>query len=117
MLLPLTLFAALTAAKNIDIKVSDDSNALTFAPSTSTADTGDTVTFHFYPKNHNVIQGTFDSPCQPADGGFFSGNIPSDKGENGTTFTITVEDSDPIWYFCSEGNDCPGGMVGVINPS
>lgn len=30
-------------------------------------------------------------------------------------FTITVNDTKPIWYYCGFPNHCQGGMVGVIN--
>jgi len=106
----------LASTANIDIQVSDNSDALSFNPSSTTANKGDTVTWHFFPHNHNVVQGSFDQPCQPLDNGFYSGFIPSDSGEANTTFSIQVTDSDPIWYYCSQGSHCNGGMAGVINP-
>jgi hypothetical protein len=39
------------------------------------------------------------------------------KGTNGSsTFTIPVNTTDPIWYYCSAENHCQKGMVGVVNP-
>lgn len=45
---------------------------LTFNPSTIYAPVGSQVVFEFYPKNHSVVSGAFDNPCQP-DGKMFSG--------------------------------------------
>lgn len=109
--------AGLSLAKNIDIKVSDENANLSFTPASSTADAGDTLTFHFYPHAHNVVQADFASPCQPSANGFFSGTIPSSSGENGTTFIVHVQDLNPIWFYCSVYDHCTNGMVGVVNPT
>ena len=54
---------------------------------------------------------------------FWSGFMPTTAaaGGNGTvggklTYTIRVMNSNPIWYYCSQGRHCQGGMVGTINP-
>lgn len=31
-------------------------------------------------------------------------------------FTIDVNSTAPIWFYCATGKHCQGGMVGVINP-
>jgi hypothetical protein len=50
---------------------------------------------------------------------FFSGFMPSNAtavaAGNVLTYTIRVMDSKPIWYYCSQGQHCQGGMVGAIN--
>lgn len=33
------------------------------------------------------------------------------------TFRYTVENTDPIPFYSSHGNECARGMVGIINPS
>ena len=72
-LLPLfTLPLAL--AKNISISVGQ--GGLVFNPEVVTADTGDLLQFHFYPKNHSVAQSSFSSPCKPSTAGVFSGFMP-----------------------------------------
>lgn len=108
--------AVLTSAKTIGINVSSKDNTLDFTPASSKAEKGDTVVFTFYPRQHNVVQGSYDKPCQPLDGGFYSGFIPSSDGAANTTFEIEVKDTQPIWFYCSQGDHCQGGMVGVINP-
>ena len=86
--------AASTAASSSGpihtVKVGD--GGLTFDPDTLTAAVGDTVT------------------------SFFSGGIKTASGENEETFSITVTDSKPIWYYCGFPGHCGAGMAGVINP-
>lgn len=64
-LLPLSL------AKTISVSVGKD--GLLFTPDSITAEKGDTVEFTFYPQSHNVIESTFDKPCNYKSGGIFSG--------------------------------------------
>ncbi|TFK88781.1 Cupredoxin [Polyporus arcularius HHB13444] len=100
--------------------------ALAFSPDNLTAKIGDTVTFSFSSKNHTVTQSSFANPCTPlgessANGlvGFDSGFMPvaadaSDLPE----FTITVNDTAPIWVYCKQTNPsshCKQGMVLAIN--
>jgi plastocyanin len=93
---------------------------LHFEPENVVAEIGDTIEFHFLPKNHTVVQSSFDRPCEPlADGsGVFSGfNFATSEGEAPNVFAFTVESKDPFWYYCSQtaGNHCQSGMSGVIN--
>ncbi|QDS73841.1 hypothetical protein FKW77_006575 [Venturia effusa] len=82
----------------------------TYTPSTVTAAVGDIVTFKF-DSLHDVAQGPYDSPClSHTEGGIYSGIMSS--GE----FSIKINNTDPIWYYCSVGSHCQNGMVGVINP-
>ena len=70
-------------------------------------------------QNHAVVQSTFDKPCVPQDGAFFSGFVPTQDNTTAarTTFTITVNDTKPIWFYCPQtnGDHCQKGMVGAIN--
>lgn len=91
-----------------------------FNPSTITAAKGDMVQFQFNPLNHSVVQGSFEKPCQPLSGGFFSGFQSLSTGATSMpSFTITVNSTDPIWFYCSQTvlTHCQQGMVGVINPT
>ena len=73
------------SASTIAIKVG--ASGLTFSPNTFNASKGDVLEFHFYAKNHSVVQGDFDNPCVPApSGGFFSGFFPT----NGTAQNVSV---------------------------
>lgn len=107
-------FAHATAAAIHDVEVGVD--GLAFTPNVTTAAKGDTIVFHFYPGGHNVVKGEFASPCTFANDGFFSGFIDptSGSGPADNVFVVTINDTNPIWYYCSP--HCQIGMVGVINP-
>ena len=76
-LLPLLLLPFSHAAKQT-VKVGE--NDLVFNPSSITAAKGDTIEFSFYPHNHSVAQSTFEKPCQPLNGGIFSGYFTPSTG-------------------------------------
>ena len=102
-------FAALSAvalAKVIEVQVGP---GLDYSPDTVQAADGDTVSFKFG-SGHDVVSGSFDSPCQPS-GGIYSGN-PSE----GQMFNVEINGTDPIWIYCSVPQHCQGGMAMVINP-
>jgi len=107
---------ALVGGKSIDIDVGEDGD-LKFDPDTSTAAVGDTLEFHFYSGSggHSVVSSSFDSPCVPNTGAFFSGYIPGDDSGD-TAFVVNVTSTDPIWFYCSLKKHCQNGMVGVVNP-
>jgi plastocyanin len=118
-LLPISLLAYLASATNFDVTVGKGGQ-LTFVPETLNALAGDTVTYHFFAKNHSVVQSSFADPCHPlSTGGFFSGFTPatSQDTEAPTTFQITVNDTKPVWVYCGQtmGNHCQNGMVSAIN--
>jgi plastocyanin len=93
---------------------------LTFVPDTINAKVGEDVVFTFFPKNHTVTQSDFNNPCNPSEGGVFSGfNFNTTAGAAEKTFTITVKDTKPVWLYCSQNQPkphCAAGMVAVINP-
>jgi hypothetical protein len=73
-------------------------------------------------QNHTVTQSSFADPCHPLNtngvfNGFFSGFVPTASSPSGSTFTIIVNDTNPIWFYCAQttGNHCQSGMVGSIN--
>ncbi|PGH05535.1 hypothetical protein GX51_02874 [Blastomyces parvus] len=107
-------FAAVAFAATIDVDVGDE--GLTFSPETIQAKEGDDVVFHFFPRNHDVASGPFDAPCTPADNGFYSGLINIDGSQPDATFTVKINNTDPIWLYCTTRGHCQGGMVAVINP-
>jgi len=110
--------AGVSAQVGTTVKVTVGADGkLGFNPKNITAAVGTQVEFSFYPKNHTVTQSSFANPCHPLAGGFFSGFVPTVNSPSGTTFTITVNDSKPVWFFCGQttGNHCQSGMVGAIN--
>ncbi|KAJ6011762.1 hypothetical protein N7522_002117, partial [Penicillium canescens] len=98
-------------------KVNVGEDGFTFNPDTLTVSPGEKVEFHFFPQNHSVAQASFDNPCHPMNtSGFSSGFIPTTT-ESETVFTLTINDTTPIWFYCGQIEHCQAGMVGVINPS
>ncbi|RPA80045.1 hypothetical protein BJ508DRAFT_210619 [Ascobolus immersus RN42] len=95
--------------------------SLTFTPEITRAAVGDLIQFQFYPVNHSVQHGSFDSPCAPMPVGpktFFSGFRPvSRNAPLLPTFTIQVMSKDPIFFYCSQSAHCIDGFAGVINPN
>ncbi|KAI4866244.1 hypothetical protein F4820DRAFT_417548 [Hypoxylon rubiginosum] len=114
----LAALIGLANATHYDVTVGKGGQ-LKFEPETLSAQPGDTVTYRFFAKNHAVAQSTFNSPCQIQDDGIFSGFTPNASPDVAapTTFTITVNDTKPLWFYCpqSNGNHCQNGMVHAIN--
>lgn len=109
-LLALTITASQVSAKTITVEVGQD--GLSFAPDNIKAAEGDTVEFHF-DSSHSVNSGPFAKPCSPStEGGFGSGPLPN--GDN-SWFSVTVNNTKPIWFYCGVPGHCQAGMVGVIN--
>jgi plastocyanin len=93
---------------------------LHFEPENVVAEIGDLVEFHFMPKNHSIVQSSFDKPCEPLanDKAVFSGfNFATMQDESKNVFTFQVQNKDPFWFYCSQiaGDHCQKGMSGVIN--
>jgi plastocyanin len=107
----LTLISAAAAASH-DVNVGE--NGFSYSPNSITAAEGDTVVFHFWPGDHDVVQGDFDTPCSTS-GGFYSGFVNPESGASSVTFTITINDTNPIWIYCSQTEHCQEGMVMAIN--
>ncbi|KAK7035741.1 programmed cell death protein 5 [Favolaschia claudopus] len=86
-----------------------------YTPSNITAQPGDTVTFQFHSKNHTVTSSTFANPCSP-NGKFSSGFMAvSPDATNFPTFTIQINDTQPIWVYCQQAGHCGQGMVFSVN--
>jgi len=121
-------------------------NGLTFTPNTVTAAAGDTVQFMFSTQNHTVTAGNPNAGCSPS-GQFYSGFVPAPgaaspakpaasaaakaghkmiRGENNIflpragalpSFTVPVQNTQPIAVYCSQAQHCQAGMVMIINPT
>ncbi|PPQ98734.1 hypothetical protein CVT26_010034 [Gymnopilus dilepis] len=111
----------LISATVIDVQVGA-SGQLAYSPEAISAKPGDQVVFHFHAKNHTVTQSSFASPCGKKDGGFNSGFQPvaANQTDNLPTFTVTVNDTSPIWVYCAQAantpnSHCGAGMVFAIN--
>ncbi|KAI0773611.1 hypothetical protein C8Q74DRAFT_1368183 [Fomes fomentarius] len=82
--------------------------------------------FHFTggPGNHSISQSSFETPCEPLEGGFSSGFVPVPPGATEVQWNLTVtDDTEAIWFYCAQGAHppvsdkphCEVGMVGGIN--
>ncbi|KAM0465902.1 hypothetical protein ACHAPV_000850 [Trichoderma viride] len=101
------------------IKIDVGANGLAFTPDSVTAKVNDILEFHFHPINHSVVLGDFANPCQPAKKAFFSGFQPVSSGEGNEVFQVTVNSTDPMFFYCSQNvlSHCISGMSGVVNPN
>jgi len=103
------------------VKVSGTTSVLTYTPNNVTAAVGDMVQFQFGVGNHTVTQSTFDEPCMPIgmtsnQTGVFSGFMPVTAGATTVpTYTILVNNTTPMWFYCSQAKHCQSGMVMVVN--
>jgi len=90
---------------------------LNYTPPTINAQPGDTIEFMFHPKNHSATQSSFASPCLTKLGGVDTGFKPvSANATVSPNVTITVNDTNPLWFYCMQSNHCEKGMVFAVNP-
>jgi plastocyanin len=103
------------------VKVGNANGTLAYSPNSIQAAVGDMVQFQFAPQNHTVTQSTFDQPCQPISmnsnvTGIYSGFMPVTASSTETpTYTILINNTTPMWIYCSQGRHCQNGMTMVIN--
>ncbi|KAJ7739643.1 hypothetical protein DFH07DRAFT_1064364 [Mycena maculata] len=94
-----------------------------YTPSNISAQPGDTITFQFQVKNHTVTASSFADPCRALSLTSTTGQLGFDSGfmpvaANATqfpTFTIQVNDTQPIWAYCRQAGHCGLGMVFSAN--
>jgi len=120
------LLGAVASAQTVhvvSVGSANNSTQLTFSPDNVKANTGDMIQFQFRSGNHTVTQSTFDQPCMPIsmftnNTGIWSGFQPVKASEaQGTipTYTIMINNTNPLWFYCSQGKHCQNGMVMVVN--
>ncbi|KAF7945406.1 hypothetical protein EAE96_010180 [Botrytis aclada] len=115
-----SISASKTAAATHVVSVGAD--GLNYDPRELTADVGDIIEFRFYPLNHSVARAEYKQPCIPYEDtgagkiGFWSGFEPTSiVSNNPPTFNLLINDTEPIFFYCSAPGACQEGMVGVIN--
>jgi plastocyanin len=104
----LPLLGALSAAKTITVQVG--ASGLSYSPDSVTAAAGDEINFVISP-GHTVSQAAFNGPCKP------SGSNAIFSGEGANNFVVTVNNTDPLWFYCSTPTHCSSGMVFAVNPT
>jgi len=110
-----TLAATVSAVEH---QVQVGGTTLVFNPPQVVAAVGDTINFVFGPKNHTATQSTFAAPCTGMTGGADSGFMPIPAGATtAPTYSVTVTQTTPLWFYCRQANHCQQGMVFAINPT
>jgi len=108
----------------VGIRETDGQPGLGFDPSAIVPQAGDTIEFTFqlpsYVRNgtdtqHTATQSTFEAPCTPMEGGFDTG-LQTTTMTGGRSFTLLVNDTQPLWFYSYANNDCNAPMVLAINP-
>ncbi|KAF1921678.1 hypothetical protein BDU57DRAFT_57360 [Ampelomyces quisqualis] len=91
--------------------------SLLYNPESITAAVGDMVMFVFMQKNHTATQSTFAEPCKKMEGGMDSGFMANPEGKPGVTWNMTVQTTEPLWFYCKQQNGihCGKGMVFAVN--
>lgn len=102
----------------------NNQTGLKYYPEKLTAKPGTMVQFQFWAGNHTLTQSNFDNPCVPLSVsnsslvGIDSEHQPvADSASKGEipTFTIMINDTKPLWFYCKTGTHCEAGMSLVIN--
>src|ERR1700760_1403777 len=106
--------SALAATHNVNV---GGNKQLIFTPTTVNAAAGDTVQFTFLDQNHTATAGNPNQGCKPS-GQFNSGfvNVAANAGTK-PTFSVAVQNTQPITVYCAQAQHCQVGMVMVINPT
>jgi plastocyanin len=113
-----------SAAAGATYEVSVGANGISYTPNTVFANVGDVIEFVFYPLNHSVARAAFGEPCIPYEDsvpggvGFWSGFRPVSIVTNDPPkFFLPINDTEPVFFYCSAPGACFDGMIGVINPN
>jgi len=115
--------SAASAAGATHTVVVGGNGTLAYNPQEIIAAPNDVVVFQFVAKNHTVTQSSFAAPCQKLAStstsgqvGFDSGFMPVSGNSSGfPSFSIVVNDTNPMWAYCMQANHCEQGMVFAIN--
>jgi len=103
------------------VQVGAANGTLAYFPNNLKAAVGDMIQFQFAPANHTVTQSTFDAPCMPIamtsnTTGIYSGFMPVSASATTTpTYTVLVNSTLPMWFYCSQAKHCQNGMTMVVN--
>jgi len=93
------------------VVVAPTQGVLRFVPFTVNANPGDTIFYMWGANNHTVTKGSQLEICNETTDAFATG-----EHDKGFTFTETVNDTSPVFFYCSTPGHCEKGMFGIINP-
>lgn len=102
-----------SGSKTHTIIVAPTQGVKRFIPPMMSVPPGDTVNFVWRANNHTVTKSSQLLPCnKTADHAFASG-----EQNMGFQFQETVNDTNPVFYYCGTPGHCEAGMWGVLNPT
>jgi plastocyanin len=111
----------------VGLRETDGEQGIGFDPTFVQASPGDDIAFTFamnqyvdpvFVAQHTATQSTLEAPCTQLAGGFDTGvhDTGSVKTNTGETFTVRLNDTSPLYFFCGVGDHCKQGMVFAVNP-
>lgn len=112
-----------STGNTIEVIVGGPNGNLSFTPNRVSASPRDTIKFVFHVKNHTVTQSSFAAPCVPLTNkttgeriGFNSGFFPvAADATDFPTWSLTINNTAPIWAYCGQSGHCGSGMVFAVN--
>lgn len=113
------VLGVVSLAQAAQFNVTVGGGPLRYDPQFVNANPGDTIIFTFKQSNHTATQSTLAQPCVKASNGFDSGYMPVSASNTDGPFPAaqyTVQDTNPVWVYCKQGNHCQQGMVFAVNP-
>lgn len=113
------VLGVVSLAQAAQFNVTVGGGPLRYDPQFVNANPGDTIIFTFKQSNHTATQSTLAQPCVKASNGFDSGYMPVSASNTNGPFPaaqFTVQDTNPVWVYCKQGNHCQQGMVFAVNP-
>ncbi|KAJ6131042.1 hypothetical protein N7523_001502 [Penicillium sp. IBT 18751x] len=91
-------------------------SGLEFSPDTLNVAAGNKVECHFLSGGRSVTQAFFDNLCHPlSDSSFSNGFVTGSSNGSPPVFTLIVNNTKSICFYCGQVGNCQAGMVGVIN--
>jgi len=108
-------------AGNVITVMVGNNGEIAFDPPHVAAQPRDIINFQFMTKNHSVTQSSFADPCRalslssPGTPGVDSGFMPVPAGGPSPSFNVTVNSTDPLWFYCRQTGHCGKGMVFAVN--
>ena len=108
----------------VGVNPSTNETKLSYFPEKVTAEPGSMVQFQFLAGKHTITQSNFDNPCVPLGNvnssaqGIFSGAMDVAASQAlgvVPTYTVMINDTKPLWLYCTTGPHCASGMSMVIN--
>lgn len=94
------------------IIVAPSQGVLRFVPFATNASVGDTIKFYWGANMHTVTHSSQFSPCNKTEQDPFTSGVQNKS----FVFTQTVNDTNPLFFYCGVPTHCQKGMFGIVNP-